>query len=151
MIDDSVTTSSFKMEFVNPFSDKNGAINGYSIVVTTDTQHKDLKVADLPNWAHRKSDNAVLYVAVYKCRDLFSEGDACWSSGVMKRSAPNDRVVVTVGGDSGCDENAIDPCNGKLSSDTTYHIRLRAYTEGNLFAETPFSKGVTTGRVLWFL
>ena len=93
----------------------------------------------------------VLYVAIEKCRNLFSAGDACWSSGVMKRSTPHDHVVVTVGGDDDCDDDAIDPCNGKLSSGTTYYAMLRAYTEGNLFSDTPFSEGVTTGREHGFI
>ena len=132
---------------MNPFSDKNGAIVGYSIVVTTDKDLKDLAMADLPNWSHRQTGDAVLYVAVEKCPNFFTAGNTCWSSGVMKRSVSVDQVVVTVGGDPKCDENDRDPCNGKLTPGTTYYTMLRAYTEGNLFANTPFSQGVTTGRL----
>ena len=147
-----VSQNSFQLDFVNPFSTENGDDIAYSVIVTTKRDDPTAKSEVLPFWGDMmKSEKTTFtYVAIEKCAELFTEGDACWRRDRVKRAAKTTTstptVTLTVGGDTTCDETSVGACNGMLSAKTTYYVKLRATTEDGTFADTPFSEGITTGR-----
>ena len=93
------------------------------MIVSTNTKDPAVEQRDLPYWADMERSDGTLftYVAIEKCAQLFSWGDDCWRGRrVRRRIAGEDKVHITVGGDTACNETTQGACNGPLSPSTTY-------------------------------
>lgn len=150
--DKSITKhNQFQIKFQNPFSDEYGRVEAYSVIVTKKPEDSQLDQLHISYWsAVQKSEDSVFtYVAIEKCATFFTDGDDCWRSGRrVKRAAKlePENIEVTVGGDEDCDKDKDVACNGALSPSTMYYVKLRAYTDGGKYRDTPLSEGIPTGR-----
>uniref|UniRef100_A0A183BMR4 Protein-tyrosine-phosphatase n=1 Tax=Globodera pallida TaxID=36090 RepID=A0A183BMR4_GLOPA len=58
-------------------------------------------------------------------------------------------LLETVGDEAGCEERpATAICNGPLKADTSYRIKLRVFTDSVLWADSPWTELIHTGRTL---
>ena len=143
------TEHQFQVEFQNIFSDDYGFVDSYSVIVTNKRDDPILNKTVIPYWSSMKAseDSIYTYVAIEKCVQLFSDGDACWRKKRIKRVVSSAvTVTVTIGGDKDCDATMEGACNGALSPSTTYYIKLRAHGEDDKYTDTPLSDGIDTGR-----
>ncbi|KAK2154947.1 hypothetical protein LSH36_253g04029 [Paralvinella palmiformis] len=127
---------SVTVNFTNPFTDKNGDVVSYSIIVVNAERQIEKLTDDITdNWynAHTQTP-CPPYAAIYKCETLFQQGSTCsgYSHSRRKRSIRS-YVVITIGEES-CDENE-GYCNGPLKPNTQYIVFIRAYNEENEFTD----------------
>ena len=146
----------FQIKFRNPFTDEYGKVESYSVIVTKNSEDSHLRDGYLPYWAAlQETESLFTYVAIEKCETLFEGEASCGRNERVKRDTgakaadgPTE-VKITVGGNVDCDvEKKNVSCNGPLSSSTTYYVKLRAYTDGDKFKDTPLSAPITTGRFI---
>ena len=144
----------FQITFRNPFTNAYGPVESYSVIVTKNSKDSHLKDGRLPYWsALQKSEYLFTYVAIEKCKTLFEDEDSCGRKMRVKRDAGANpvevpEVKITVGADVDCDVEKNVSCNGPLSSSTIYYVKLRAYTDGDKFKDTPLSAPIETGRLI---
>ncbi|XP_074644891.1 tyrosine-protein phosphatase 10D-like isoform X2 [Tubulanus polymorphus] len=131
--------------FINPFSEKNGAILYYSVIVAEKSSDLTGKVKfydeikDLAVWTP--------YASIYQC-DIFMYPKECQNNGVQrskrhviqKRSANAVDILLGV---QQC-QNPGQPCNGPLKPNTDFRVKLRAYTIDGQFTDTPYSQPIKT-------
>jgi len=123
----SQTTSSVQIQFKKGmFSDENGQVKGYTVIVTEDDS-KDSSLLDMLRWKEVQSYNDwPPYQAVeqyYPFQNSTTE-------------------VVTIGTDV-CDSRSTF-CNGPLKPGTTYRFKVRAFTDKDKFTDSYYSALVTT-------
>jgi len=138
---------SVTVNFTNPFTDKNGDVVSYSIIVVNAERQIEKLTDDITdNWykAHTQTP-CPPYATIYKCETLFQQGSTCsgYSHSRSKRSIQRSYVVITIGEES-CDENE-GYCNGPLKPNTQYIVFIRAYNEENEFTDAT-SVIVKTGK-----
>ncbi len=148
MINDAdIKDTSFIVGFTNVFTDRNGEIEGYSVIVTTDRFKPKADMFKMDSWASvRSSKPTQPYQAIPVCPDFFNGDNAkCNEGDDVHRHKRATQVQFTIGGDSSCDENNKDQyCNGPVKPEETYYVKLRAYTQDGLFADTAYSQPILT-------
>ncbi|KAF0289751.1 Tyrosine-protein phosphatase 10D [Amphibalanus amphitrite] len=115
----------------NYFSDENGPVIGYSIVVAEDYS-KDSSGFELPNWLDVQAYPVWPPYQVNRPYNPFSN-----------RSVED----FTIGTDAACAQKCPRErcyCNGPLKSGTNYVVKVRAYTAPDKFADTAYSHPIQT-------
>jgi len=112
----------------NYFSDKNGKVLGYTILVAEDHMNKHTEGdAFLPGWRDVQKFSAW---PPYQVIDPYFP---------FNNSSVEDFTVGT----EDC-EDRHGKCNGKLKPGTIYWFKIRAYTGGDKFSETAWSQPIST-------
>lgn len=119
----------------NYFSDKNGAVIGYSVVVAED--HRiDASGLELPTW---------LDVQSYSVWPPF-QVNVPYNPFDTNKSVED----FTIGTDSACLQRCAHVpagrcyCNGPLRAGTSYRVKIRAFTRADMFADTAYSQPIHT-------
>jgi len=128
--------SSIRVRFRrNYFSDENGPVIGYSIIVSEDYS-KDSSGFELPNWLDVQAYAVWPPYQVNRRYNPFSKN----------RSVED----FTIGTDTGCKcsrEPAVRCyCNGPLKPGTSYVVKIRAFTAEDKFADTAYSHPIQTDK-----
>jgi len=111
----------------NFFSDKNGKVQGYTIIVGEDYTKETRSDHFLPDW--REVQQYSIWPP-YQVKDLYNP--------FTNRS----REDFTIGTEE-C-KHIRRKCNGKLKPGTVYKIKIRAYSATDKFSETPWSQPIST-------
>ncbi|XP_067674274.1 tyrosine-protein phosphatase 10D-like isoform X2 [Haliotis asinina] len=132
-----------KVTFPNSFSDANGRIIQYTVIVSTDDTLTELTSPQLPSWKEaQQKANIKAYQTIGNCSDFFLADSKCGAPGRRRRAAETVTYkVFTVGSQTNCDNT--DYCNGPLKPETTYYFKLRAYTIGG-YKDTAYSQKIKT-------
>ncbi|XP_046378634.2 receptor-type tyrosine-protein phosphatase beta-like isoform X4 [Haliotis rufescens] len=132
-----------KVTFPNSFSDANGRIIQYTVIVSTDESINELTSPQLPSWKEAQQKASIkAYQTIGNCSDFFQVESTCGVAGRRKRAAETVTYkVFTVGSQTSCGNT--DYCNGPLKPETTYYFKLRAYTIGG-YKDTAYSQRITT-------
>ena len=137
------------LTLTNPFSDRNGEIISYSIVVASERHNPANRNISLPSWANiQGQDQGTAYFAVHKCPDLLTGDHKCQrdKDNRQKRETQGSKTAVmfTVGGDGNCRITDNFYCNGPLQPETQYYIAVGGYTENGLYTMGPMSEPFKT-------
>lgn len=141
---------SFVVEFpTNPFTEKNGQILNYTVIVATTNETGGNGPSVLPNWYQfNKNPSINAYQPISNCTDLYKVGNTCDKkmkvSSKSKRSTEIQSVKFEIGVDD-CSKENTSYCNGYLEAGTKYYVKVRAYTR-DAFQDTPFSEAISTER-----
>ncbi|XP_059175295.1 tyrosine-protein phosphatase 10D-like [Physella acuta] len=123
-----VTENQLKLLFINPFSDANGKVIEYSVIVSTEPSPEHDTNDDLPSWGQAREDSTIkVYKAINRCKDFFSSTSSCGTARRKKRETDNTGHLFVVGAELNCEGKKF--CNGQLSENTGYYIKLRGYTK----------------------
>ena len=91
--------------------------------------------------------NIVNVPSVSRCEDFFSASSSCGEDRDTKRSrrAANslDSRTFIIGEETDCTGKAF--CNGPLSPNTEYYVKLRGFTASGQYEETAYSEKILTG------
>ncbi|CAB3367061.1 Hypothetical predicted protein [Cloeon dipterum] len=122
------TSSSIQIRFrKNYFSEENGEVVAYAIIVAEDTS-KNASGLEMPSWKDVQAYNS-------------------WPPyQVMEPYFPFQNSTVedfTIGLDANC-ESRKGYCNGPLKSGTTYSVKIRAFTAPDKFTDTHYSFAIQT-------
>lgn len=113
----------------NYFSDQNGIVIMYTIIVAEDDS-KNASGLEMPSWRDVQSYSVWPPYQVIEPYYPF------------KNSSVED---FTIGADN-CDTRMTGYCNGPLKSGTTYKVKVRAFTAPDKFTDTAFSFAIQTGK-----
>nr|XP_036218384.1 tyrosine-protein phosphatase 10D isoform X3 [Bactrocera oleae] len=111
----------------NYFSDQNGAVRWYTIIVAED-ETKNASGLEMPSWHDVQSYSVWL---PYQAIDPYYPFE--------NRSIED----FTIGTEN-CDNRKIGYCNGPLKSGTTYRVKVRAFTAPDKFTDTAYSFPIQT-------
>ncbi|CAL1528917.1 unnamed protein product [Lymnaea stagnalis] len=143
-----VSQNQIKLEIVNPFSTDNGYIRYYTVVVTMNKDSKDSS-SPLPSWSEAKKDKTIKVYQAENCTDLFAPGSTCGTIASNTRGRRAASVLESrqfvLGADLEDDCVEKKYCNGPLTADTTYYVKLRGYTASGEYQETAYSEAIKTG------
>ncbi|XP_070189417.1 tyrosine-protein phosphatase 10D-like [Littorina saxatilis] len=141
-----ITETSMSVELVNAFSDDNGPIIGYVVIVSKDPSVTDSS-GTLPSWSQARNDGTIIaYQATDRCPNLFQENTQCGKSRGRTIRAANekDSIEFQVGAQPAADCSAVNSyCNGPLQAGTEYYVKLRAFTDAG-FTDTEYSSKIRT-------
>ncbi|PVD28611.1 hypothetical protein C0Q70_11204 [Pomacea canaliculata] len=140
-----MTENTISVQLNNVFSDDNGPVVAYAVIVSLDSSQQDSRPV-LPSWKDTQDDSShVVYQATSNCSDLFHSHSSCGksSSRHVRAVSDVDFVVFTVGSQSAEECKALKFCNGPLKAGTDYYIKLRAFTAAG-FTDTAYSAKVKT-------
>ena len=141
------------MEFVDPFSDRNGKVLAYTIIVAYTNKSVLDNPVPMPSWSSARKDPRIMaYQAFPECADFFNSPNTC-SDGQSRRKkrATGDRVQHIIGGEN-CKivDDAYTYCNGPLEPGKTHFVLLRGITE-NGHEDSAFSDPTMTGECNFLL
>ncbi|XP_069999226.1 tyrosine-protein phosphatase 10D [Penaeus vannamei] len=111
----------------NYFSNQNGQVVGYTIVVAEDDT-KNSEGLELPAWQDVQSYS---FWPPYQITEMYYP---------FNKTSVED---FDIGIEEDCDTH-VGYCNGPLKPGTTYRVKIRAYTARTKFADTYFSHPITT-------
>ncbi|KAK7873176.1 hypothetical protein R5R35_006394 [Gryllus longicercus] len=124
----SVTSKTIQIRYrKNYFSDKNGAVISYTVIVAEDNS-KNASGLEMPSW-----------------RDV--QAYSVWPPyQVMEPYFPfvNATVEDFIVGRDSCDVRSLGYCNGPLKPGTTYRVKVRAFTAPDKFTDTAYSFPIQT-------
>lgn len=113
----------------NYFSDQNGVVIMYTIIVAEDDS-KNASGLEMPSWHD---------VQTYSIWPPYQVIEPYYP---FKNSSIED---FTIGAEN-CDNRQKGYCNGPLKSGTTYKVKVRAFTAADKFTDTAFSFPIQTGK-----
>lgn len=116
----------------NYFSEKNGPVINYTIIVAEDTS-KNASGLEMPSWRDVQSYSVW---PPYQVTDPYNP--------FLNSSVEN----FTIGADKDCDPHRI-YCNGGLKPGTIYGVKVRAFTDKFKFTDTAYST-IQTGKFTIF-
>ncbi|KAK7491298.1 hypothetical protein BaRGS_00017399, partial [Batillaria attramentaria] len=141
-----ISETTFTVQLVNPFSDYNGPILGYTVIVSYDP-NEATDAPRLPSWEDAHRDSSVkAYQAIGNCSNLFTENSPCDRSSSRSRRAPGDptdSVPFRLGVQTAGECSGVEYCNGPLKPETGYYVKLRAFTAAG-FTDTAYSSKIRT-------
>ncbi|XP_076467280.1 tyrosine-protein phosphatase 10D-like isoform X2 [Babylonia areolata] len=140
-----VTEDRLTVQLTNAFTDDNGPILGYTVIVSTDSS-ANTSPSVLPSWRDAQRDGSVsAYQATSNCSDLFLLNSLCGKSSRRAIRAVNgqDSVVFELGTQSADECQSVQYCNGPLKAGTEYYVKLRAFTLAG-FTDTEYSSKIRT-------
>ncbi|XP_012532552.1 tyrosine-protein phosphatase 10D isoform X5 [Monomorium pharaonis] len=114
----------------NYFSEQNGAVTSYSIIVAEDDS-KNASGLEMPSWRD---------VQAYSIWPPYQVMEPYYP---FKNGSVEDFTI----GSENCD-NKIGYCNGPLKSGSTYRVKVRAFTAPDKFTDTSYSFPIQTGLLL---
>ncbi|XP_015183545.1 PREDICTED: tyrosine-protein phosphatase 10D isoform X2 [Polistes dominula] len=112
----------------NYFSEQNGAVTSYTIIVAEDDS-KNASGLEMPSWRD---------VQAYSIWPPYQVMEPYYP---FKNGSVED---FTIGGEN-CD-NKIGYCNGPLKSGSTYRVKVRAFTAPDMFTDTSYSFPIQTDK-----
>lgn len=118
----------------NYFSDQNGAVIMYTIIVAEDDT-KNASGLEMPGWRD---------VQLYSTWPPYQVIEPYYP---FKNSSVE---TFTIGAEN-CDNRQTGYCNGPLKSGTTYRVKVRAFTAPDKFTDTAYSFSIQTGMINEFL
>ncbi|XP_049810526.1 tyrosine-protein phosphatase 10D isoform X2 [Schistocerca nitens] len=122
------SSTTIKIRFrKNYFSEQNGAITSYTIIVAEDDS-KNASGLEMPSW---RDVQAYSVWPPYQVLDPYNP---------FKNSTVED---FTIGTES-CDMRKLGYCNGALKSGSTYKVKIRAFTDVDKFTDTYYSFPIQT-------
>ena len=125
------TSSTIVIRFRNTyFSNKNGNVEKYVIVVTED-EEKNASGLELPTWSDVQSYDVWPPYQVIEPYNPFENG------AVEDFEIGSDRSCATKIGSPGY-------CNGPLKAGTAYRVKIRAFTTSDQYSETEYSLPIVT-------
>lgn len=123
------STASIQIRFrKNYFSDANGVVTSYTIIVAEDDT-KNSSGLEMPSW---KDVQAYSVWPPYQVMDPYYP---------FKNSTVEDFTI----GSMNCDKTRPGYCNGPLKSGSTYRVKVRAFTAPDKFTDTHYSFPIQTG------
>lgn len=126
----------------NPFKETKGPIINYNIIIATDKSMQHTKEKYLPSWKRYKDNENIKAYQIFKnCSNLYEKSNACSNLNSKAKRSVNNAVEYSIGTEDCEDEK--DYCNGPLTPDTEYYIKVRAYTFDR-FADTDYSLPIKT-------
>ena len=144
-----VSQHSITVEFLkNPFTQENGRILNYTVIVATSNKFDKNQQSVLPNWYQFNTNSSInAYQVISNCTDLYKANNTCNKTNQMnrsriKRSAETQSVKFKIGLND-CSKENTSYCNGYLKPNTKYYVKVRAYTQ-DAFQDTPFSEAIQT-------
>nr|XP_050849252.1 tyrosine-protein phosphatase 10D isoform X4 [Vespula vulgaris] len=114
----------------NYFSEQNGAVISYTIIVAEDDS-KNASGLEMPSWRD---------VQAYSIWPPYQVMEPYYP---FKNGSVEDFTI----GSENCD-NKIGYCNGPLKSGSTYRVKVRAFTAPDMFTDTSYSFPIQTGLLL---
>ncbi|XP_067210895.1 tyrosine-protein phosphatase 10D isoform X4 [Linepithema humile] len=114
----------------NYFSEQNGAVTSYTIIVAEDDS-KNASGLEMPSWRD---------VQAYSIWPPYQVMEPYYP---FKNGSVEDFTI----GSENCD-NKIGYCNGPLKSGSTYRVKVRAFTAPDKFTDTSYSFPIQTGLLL---
>ncbi|XP_011870698.1 PREDICTED: tyrosine-protein phosphatase 10D isoform X5 [Vollenhovia emeryi] len=114
----------------NYFSEQNGAVTSYSVIVAEDDS-KNASGLEMPSWRD---------VQAYSIWPPYQVMEPYYP---FKNGSVEDFTI----GSENCD-NKIGYCNGPLKSGSTYRVKVRAFTAPDKFTDTSYSFPIQTGLLL---
>jgi cadherin 5 type 2 (VE-cadherin) len=117
----------------NYFSDQNGNVISYTIIVAEDTS-KNSSGFEMPSWKDVQS---------YSLWPPYQVGEPYYP---FKNSSIEDFTVGT----ENCENVRKVYCNGPLKPGTTYRVKVRAFTAPDKFTDTAYSFAIQTGEYLFY-
>ncbi|XP_029155618.1 tyrosine-protein phosphatase 10D isoform X1 [Nylanderia fulva] len=114
----------------NYFSEQNGAVTSYSIIVAEDDS-KNASGLEMPSWRD---------VQAYSIWPPYQVMEPYYP---FKNGSVEDFTI----GSENCD-NKVGYCNGPLKSGSTYRVKVRAFTAPDKFTDTSYSFPIQTGLLL---
>lgn len=115
----------------NYFSDQNGAVTMYTVIVAEDDS-KNASGLEMPSWRDVQSYSVWPPYQVIEPYYPF------------KNSSVEDFTIGT----ENCEHKQIGYCNGPLKAGTTYKVKVRAFSASDKFTDTSFSFPIQTGKNL---
>ncbi|XP_025155882.1 tyrosine-protein phosphatase 10D isoform X5 [Harpegnathos saltator] len=115
----------------NYFSEQNGAVTSYTIVVAEDDS-KNASGLEMPSWRD---------VQAYSIWPPYQVMEPYYP---FKNGSVEDFTI----GSENCDNKKIGYCNGPLKSGSTYRVKVRAFTAPDKFTDTSYSFPIQTGLLL---
>ncbi|XP_043491071.1 tyrosine-protein phosphatase 10D isoform X2 [Polistes fuscatus] len=112
----------------NYFSEQNGAVTSYTIVVAEDDS-KNASGLEMPSWRD---------VQAYSIWPPYQVMEPYYP---FKNGSVEDFTI----GSENCD-NKIGYCNGPLKSGSTYRVKVRAFTAPDMFTDTSYSFPIQTDK-----
>lgn len=139
--------TTLSVQLTNPFTDYNGPITSYTVIVSRQPNKDVSQTPLLPSWedAHRNT-SITAYQAIGNCTKLFTDNSGCDRSTSRSRRASGDpvpTVIFQVGLQTSGECGGVLFCNGPLEADTEYYIKLRAFTASG-FTDTQYSSKIKT-------
>ena len=116
----------------NYFSDDNGNITAYTVIVAEDTS-KNTSGLEMPSWYDVQAYSKWPPYQVLEPYYPFS----------------NNSIEDFTIGTANCDLHQAGYCNGPLKSGTTYMIKIRAFSATDKFTDTSYSFPMQTGNFIF--
>ncbi|GAB1597278.1 tyrosine-protein phosphatase 10D-like isoform X2 [Argonauta hians] len=140
----SISTDSVKIVLKeNPFSDKNGPIVDYNIIVATNKDDKYTNQRILPSWREFTKNNSIKAYQLFKnCSSLYKVSNSCSGSKQKQKRSLNQPVEHNIG-TVDCSKTSQQYCNGHLKANTEYYIKIRAFTFDD-YSDTSYSGPIRT-------
>ncbi|RZF35702.1 hypothetical protein LSTR_LSTR009570 [Laodelphax striatellus] len=122
------TSTTIQIRFrKNYFSEQNGAITGYTIIIAEDDT-KNASGLEMPSW---RDVQAYSVWPPYQVMEPYLP---------FKNSSVEDFTI----GEETCEGRAAGYCNGPLKSGSTYKVKIRAFTNADKFTDTHYSFPIQT-------
>lgn len=139
---------SIVVEIPDVFSDEYGAVVNYAVIVATNPQDSHTQDTVLPGWKSYNDGGVIAYQPISNCSgDFFIAGSQCGGGNAKKKRSVNNTPRLFTVGTQDCLAISDEYCNGYLTPETAYYIKLRAFTTGG-FSDTEYSVKIVTGNAM---
>ena len=143
--------NSFKLKLTNPFSNTQGDISKYKLLVMRKNSPGQPSANDFNGepmkWSDIESTTGdYIYQPFPDCNDFGSFASGCEANKRRRRSS-GDTIDVQIGVEPCDGASSAEFCNGPLQPMSDYYVALRAYTvHGDYYEHSGISNAIQTGR-----